>query len=341
MTAAVNVPAAADVESTPIERVVQQARRSAGPCVDRRLSRVAALMFALLAMSPALAAAQQHIALPPVNLGISSFMDAVSGPGLLLRENIGVYDAQRFRDAHGVTIAGQSSIFAFTSLSHIAYLFPEKVLCGYLGAEVLLPVVYVRLASPTGNLSTTGLGDVTFSPLVWQAPTLHLLGREVFQRLDMDIVAPTGDYSRNAPVTAGNNVWSVNPYYAVTWLATQRIETSWRLSYLWNSTNHAPGPGYDATSIQPGQAVHVNGAVSVVLLPGVRVGVAGYALRQVTDSRANGRAVPGSLEQVAALGPGLLASTKNTSLGVNSYWEFAAENRSEGVRMTAYLMRVW
>ena len=306
-----------------------------------RVSGLASLMFALVAMSPAFAAAQQHIALPPVNLGISSFMDAVGGPGLLLRENIGVYDAERFRDAHGVAIAGPNSIFAFTSLSHIAYLFPHTVFGGYLGAEVLLPVVYVRLSTPIANGSTAGIGDITFSPLVWQAPTVHFLRRDVFQRFDLDIVAPTGAYSRNALVTAGNNVWSVNPYYAVTWLATKRLETSWRLNYLWNSTNHAPGPGYEATSIQPGQAVHVNGAVSVEVVPGVRAGVAGYALRQITDSRANGRAVPGSLEQVAALGPGLLVSTKNTSLGVNSYWEFAAENRSEGVRMTAYLMRVW
>jgi hypothetical protein len=303
--------------------------------------RAAAFMFALLAMSPAFATAQEHIALPPVNLGISSFMDAAGGPGLLLHEDFAVYDAQRFRGAHGIRVPGASSIFAFTSLTHIAYLFPEKVLGGFIGAEVLLPVAYARLSTSMASDNTTGLGDVTFSPLVWQAGMVHLFGREVFQRLDLDIVAPTGDYNRNALVTAGNNVWSVNPYYAFTWLATKRIETSWRVSYLWNSTNHAPGPGYEAATIQPGQAIHVNGAVSAEITPTLRVGVAGYALKQITDAEANGRAVLGSLEQVAALGPGLLASAGKFQLMANGYWELAAQNRSEGVRLNASVMRAW
>jgi hypothetical protein len=292
-------------------------------------------------MSPAFAVAQQHIALPPVNLGATSFMDGLGGPGLLLDETVGVYDARRFRDASGVPIAGTNSIFVLTSVTHLAYLIPVKVFGGFLGAEILMPIVYARLSTPTGNGSTTGIGDVTFSPLVWQAPIVHILGRAFFQRLDLDIVAPTGDYDSSALVDAGNNIWSVNPSYAFTWLATNRIETSWRLHYLWNSTNHSPGPGYQATSIQPGQAVHFNGAVSVVVVPWLRVGVAGYFLRQITDSEANGRAVPGSLEQVAGLGPGLLASAGNLQLVVNGYLEFVAENRSEGVRLNAYLMRVW
>jgi hypothetical protein len=37
--------------------------------------------------------AQEHIALPPVNLGGSSFMDGVGGPGLLVRVALGVFCA--------------------------------------------------------------------------------------------------------------------------------------------------------------------------------------------------------------------------------------------------------
>lgn len=309
--------------------------------VSKQLQAKLARMLAVLAMSPAFALAQEHIALPPVNLGVSSFMDGAGGPGLMLHETVGVYDARRFRDADGRLIAGPGAIFAFTSIAHVAYLLPVKVLGGFVGTEVLIPVVAVRLTTPTASASTAGMGDVTFSPLVWQAPTVRILGHDVFQRLDLNIVAPTGDYDRHALVTAGNNVWSVNPYYAFTWIATKRIETSWRLHYLWNSTNRAPGPGYQATSIQPGQAVHLNGAVSVEIVPGLRVGAAGYYLRQITDSEANRRAVPGSQEQVAALGPGLLASAGSLQLIVNGYREFAAENRSEGVRLNAYVMRVW
>jgi hypothetical protein len=113
------------------------------------------------------------------------------------------------------------------------------------------------------------------------------------------------------------------------------------LHYLWNSANSAPAPGYEATSIQPGQAVHFNGAVSFAVVPALRIGVAGYFLRQITDSQVNRRAVAGSQEQVAALGPGFLVSIGALQLGMNAYGEFAVENRPQGTRVTAVAMEVW
>jgi hypothetical protein len=285
--------------------------------------------------------AQEHIALPPVNLGGSSFMDGVGGPGLLVREALGVFDASRFTDASGNAVPGQNTLFALTSATLVAYMPPLKVLGGSWGVEVLMPVVYAGLTTPSGSASTMGIGDITFSALVWQAPPLLLAGRQFFQRLDLDVVAPTGEYVRTALIAAGSNLWSVNPYYAFTWLATDRIETSWRFHYLWNSTNNAPGPAYEAASIQPGQAVHVNGAASVAIVPEFRVGVAGYFLRQITDSHANGRPVPGSQEQVAALGPGVLAQVGALQFVGNVYGEFAVENRPRGVRASAVVMEVW
>jgi hypothetical protein len=264
-------------------------------------------------------------------------MDAIGGPGLLVRQAVGVYEAQRLVGSNGAN----TSVFAFTSITHVAYAAPFKVLGGYWGGEVLFPVVYAGVTTPVGSGSIGGVGDITFSPVVWQAPDTTVLGRPLFQFVDLDVVAPTGEYKGSALVTAGSNVWSFNPFYAFTWLLTDRLETSWRLHYLWNSVNNSPGPGYGATSIQPGQAVHFNGAASFAIVPWLRAGVAGYFLRQITDSRANGVAVPGSLEQVAAIGPGLLASARPIQFVLNGYAEFAAENRSEGLRLSASVMGVW
>ena len=292
-------------------------------------------------MSPAPVSAQEHIALPPVNLGGSSFMDGVGGPGLLVREALGAFGAARFADASGATVSGQNTLFAFTSTTLVAYMPPFKVLGGNWGVEVLVPVVYASLTTPSGSASTTGIGDLTFSALVWQAPPVLLVGRQFFQRLDLDVVAPTGEYASSALLTVGSNLWSVNPYYAFTWLATDRIETSWRLHYLWSSANNAPPPAYEATSIQPGQAVHFNGAASVAVVPEFRVGVAGYFLRQLTDSKASGRSVSGSQEQVAGLGPGFLAQVGALEFVANVYSEFAVENRPRGTRASAVVMEVW
>jgi hypothetical protein len=268
-------------------------------------------------------------------------MDGVGGPGLLVREALGAYGAPRFADASGATVPGQNEVFALTSTTLVAYMPPFKVLGGNWGVEVLLPVVHAGLTTPSASATTTGIGDLTFSALVWQAPPLLLVGRQFFQRLDLDVVAPTGQYAGGALITAGSNLWSVNPYYAFTWLATDRIETSWRFHYLWNSTNNAPAPAYEATNIQPGQAIHFNGAASIAVVPEFRVGVAGYFLRQITESNANGRSVSGSQEQVAGLGLGFLASKGTFQFVANAYDEFAVENRPRGTRVSVVAMNVW
>jgi len=285
--------------------------------------------------------AQQHVALPPVNLGASSFMDGPGGPGLFARVPLALFIASRFVGAGGRTLPGNNTLVTMTEISHVAYAPPFKVLGGYLGVEVLVPVVSVDLTTPAGEATVTGLGDITFSPLVFQGPNVTLLGRPFFHRLDVDVNAPTGEYRREALASVGNHVWSLNPYYAFTWVLTDRLETSWRLHYLWNSTNDSPGPAYGATTIQPGQAVHFNGAFSVEVTGPLRAGVAGYFLQQITDSQANGRAVAGSRERVAALGPGLYAMTGSTQLIANAYGEFVVENRPAGARVDIVAIHVW
>lgn len=268
-------------------------------------------------------------------------MDGVGGPGILVREALGAFGAPHFSDASGATVPGENKLAVFTSTTLVAYMPPFKVLGGNWGCEVLVPVVHARLTAPSGSASTTGIGDVTFSALVWQAPTLVLGWGQFFQRLDFDIVAPTGQYASNLPITAGSHLWSLNPYYAFTWLATDRIETSWRVHYLWNSTNNAPAPAYGATSIRPGQAIHVNGAASIAVIPGFNAGVAGYFLRQISNSQANGHSVSGSQEQVAALGLGFMARVGALQFIANAYAEFAVENRPQGLRADVVVQDVW
>jgi hypothetical protein len=301
---------------------------------------VAAAAVAIVSLAPRPASAQQHIALPQVNLGSSSFMDGAGGPGLLLREALALVDAPRFAGPNGETIPA-SQLVAFSAITHVGYTLPFKVLGGFLGAEILVPIVHVDITTPVGKGSTTGVGDIAWSLLVYQAPDLMVLGRPFLHRLDADVIAPTGQYDRTALTTPGAHVWSLNPYYAFTWLFTEHLETSWRLHYLWSSTNGAPGPGYAATSIQPGQAIHVNGAVSYGVTRAVRAGVAGYVLQQLTDSRADGHAIAGSRERVVALGPGFLATAGGVQMFANAYAELAVENRPAGARLAVSALRVW
>jgi hypothetical protein len=296
---------------------------------------------ALVSMAPWPAAGQQHIALPPVNLGETSFMDGQGGPGLLTHVPAALYRAPRFTGPSGETLSGSNTLVTLSELTHLGYSPPIQVLGGYWGVEVLVPVVFVDMTTPAGEARAAGLGDIIFSPLVFQFANTTFLGGQFFHRLDVDVNAPTGEYRQEAPVSVGNHVWGVNPYYAFTWLPLDIFETSWRIEYLWNSVNDAPGPGYAATTIQPGQAFFFNGAFSVEATKLLRTGVAGYFLQQTTDSRADGHAVAGSRERVAALGPGFFALVGSTQLLANAYWEFAVENRPAGARLNLAALHVW
>jgi hypothetical protein len=302
----------------------------------------AAVVAGLFLVAPSRSFAQEHIALPQGDLGQSNFLDGTGGPGLLTHVAASLDDARRFTGPNGQTVPGDDSLVAFVVAAHLAYLVPIKVLGGYVGLEAIVPVVpYLRVQSPGGAATTSGVGDLTFGPLVFQLPDITLLGRPFSSRFSVDITAPTGRYSARALVNVSNHVWSVDPYYAFTWLLTDKLETSVRLHYSWNSANSDPGAGYGASTIQPGQSFHMNAGASYQVVPLLRAGVAGYFLQQTTDARANGAPVAGSRERVAALGPGLMAIAAGAQILASAYWEFAAENRPTGSVLLLSILKPW
>ena len=87
---------------------------------------------------------------------------------------------------------------------------------------------------------------------------------------------------------------SFRPYLAVTWRVTQRWEISSRLTYDWSSRNNNPSPAYGAADIQAGDQMEINMSASYAVSDNWRLGVSGYALRQLGDARIDGSPVPGS-----------------------------------------------
>src|SRR3954465_12257025 len=96
-----------------------------------------ALTCALLA--PTAAAAQ--VAMPPVNMGGTSFNDGVAGPGVLIEPGVIEYfHASHFVDAKGETISGRNTVNALGNLLHIGYITTHQILGGFWGTEMLVPV---------------------------------------------------------------------------------------------------------------------------------------------------------------------------------------------------------
>lgn len=282
------------------------------------------------------------IALPPVNLGDTNFQDAIAYPGWLLEELFTYYHAGRFNDYQGRERPGSNRVTILSAVTHVAWISNLKLLDGFYGAEILVPVAQIDAKTEFGPKDRDdGLGDVSVSPFFIQWPEYRLFGMPYFQRLDLLFKLPTGDYSRHSAVNVGSNVYSFNPYYAFTLVPTSRLEFSSRLYYLWNSENDEPYYRLRANNTQPGQAFHVNLASSYEVLKGLRLGAAGYALYQITDDKVDGDDQPRSRERVFGVGPGLKYRIDTWSLYANSYYEFGAENRPEGVKFAFRISKVF
>jgi anthranilate 1,2-dioxygenase (deaminating, decarboxylating) large subunit len=198
--------------------------------------------------------------------------------------------------------------------------------------DLILPVVSLNLkggAPLTEN--GAGLGDLLIGPYLQWDPIMGESGPVFMHRVEFQIIVPTGEYSSGNALNPGSNFLSFNPYWAATWFPSKKCTLSWRIHYLWNDENDDPWGG--ATTAQAGQAVHLNFATSYELMAKrLRVGLNGYYLKQITDSRVNGVDVSGK-EEVLGIGPGLIYSfSQNDHLFFNAYFETAAENRTEGQR---------
>ncbi len=287
-------------------------------------------------------ASGQHVSLPPVNLGDTNFLDGVAGPGLLVEETFEYYHGYRFTGRRGQKLSGDNYVDSLLSSTHVAYLTEFKILGGYYGVEAVVPVAYLDVDTDLGlRGSRVGVGDLNLSPFLVQWTDQKLFGMPYFIGWTSWSFCPRAGTAVTRPSTWVATSSASNPYYAFTLFLTPRLETSWRVHYLWNSDNTDPNRMFQAGSVQPGQAVHVNAALSYEVWPGVRAGLAGYYLKQISNARIDGHSVPDSQERVGAIGPGLLVSGKGLSLYLNAFLEVGAENRPQGTKLVLRLSKAF
>jgi hypothetical protein len=314
--------------------------RLPGSASQRRATAIGtAVLIYLVTLS---AAVQSQVNLPPVNLGGSSFMDGVAGPGWLFQETVILYDATDFTDSEGSNIPGDNEVDSIVALTQFSLVTEKQLFGGFYGAEVLLPIVDVDVDTGFGpNGSSTGIGDLIISPFIIQWMHGKLFDKPYWHRLNFDFMLPTGKYDSDKSVNIGSNVWSFNPYYAFTLEVSPKFEISGRLHYLWNSENDDPSPRLAADDTQPGQAFHMNYSASYEFMPGWRAGLAGYYLKQLTDHQIDNRDIANSKEQVFAIGPGVSYAAKGQFFNLNAYFESNAENRTEGTNITLRYSKVF
>lgn len=281
-----------------------------------------------------------QVLLPPVNLGSTSFVDGMGGPGTLIEESFVSYSSNKITDSQGVGISQRSRLDSFSAATLIAHITHKKIFGAYYGFEMLLPTARVSMDVFEKN-KETGLGDASISPLILQWVNGELFNLPFNHRLNFSFIVPTGSYDDSKQLNIGNNALSFNPHYAFTLNLSDYSELSMRAHYLWNGKNNSPNKAKNLRDTQAGQAFHINIASSYQISGHLKVGLSGYYLKQLNQHEAGGDVINDSIEQVFAVGPALQYKSSLLTLHANSYFESFAKNRPEGERLIFKISKVF
>jgi hypothetical protein len=272
--------------------------------------------------------------------GISTYrpglMDLFAGymapPGTTVVKNYFLFqDARADALTANGFIQAHTHTVTYTAATFAAYVTPWRIL----GSNWAFgAIAQTRLADqslrvgPAGHLShqtstVAGFGDLIFSPclLSWSFGRFHLMSSLMFY-------APTGGYDRHRIINIGTNRWAVEPDLGVTWMneETGRHFSAF-LGYTINTAN-------TETHYRSGDEFHVDFVTAQHLRNGLVLGMAGYALQQVTPDSGTGDAFGAFEGRVIALGPLVGATVKIGKLPINFCFkydfEFAARNLSTG-----------
>ncbi|NJJ55895.1 SphA family protein [Pseudomonas sp. B14(2022)] len=280
-----------------------------------------------------------------INLGGTSFYDGFAGPpGLSHLTYLKFSTASSLRTNSGKANSAfdNPKINVITLINQLSYYSPDTIGGGaHLGWSLLVPVVSLDATfgsnGPALQDNATGLGDVTVGPQIQFDPIVDAHGRPVFvQRVAFDTILPTGKYDKHKDLNPGSNYYSLNPYWAATWMPAPRWEVSWRLHYLYNFKNRDPASssqdsfeGKPVSNSRAGQSAWANFTASYEVIPNVSVGINGYYFRQITDDQINGDRLSDSREKVLGIGPGMFWKiSEGQGFWLNTYKETGVENRS-------------
>jgi hypothetical protein len=189
-------------------------------------------------------------------------------------------------------------------------------------AEAVLTGPLGRTIAFSRTDDRTGFGDVpVFGKLNWNAGAHNYM-------LYTAVNVPNGAYDRRlANLSIGH--WAQDLGAGYTYLDTK---SGWELSAVLGFTYNWQNP---TTDYQDGIDMHLDWAASKFLTKQLHIGVVGYAYQQITGDSGPGARLGGFESRVFGVGPQAgytfaLGGDYQGYLNLKGYWEFDAENRTEG-----------
>ena len=284
-----------------------------------------ASIAALLLFLHAPARAQQdlgHKTLGTVGLQAGRQPDA----GIYLVDMIVRYEATKLMNRNGAEIPVGLDLDALAGGLGVGAAFELPKLETFLDLAISVPLARasINTANPVASIDRSGLGDVFVQPLKlgWRTKHFQVVAGYGFY-------APTGESEPGGNDGVGRGHWTHQLSLGGTIDAGARRD--WHLSALASYDLNMQKRDIDITR---GDTVQIQGGASYTVGRILDVGVAGYALWQVTDD--SGTALPavlrGARDTVYGLGPeiDLRIPAARCSLVARFEHDFGARSRPQG-----------
>ena len=232
--------------------------------------------------------------------------------------------ADRFNDGNGNRLSARDfNLFIYGDALRTLYVHRLSFLGADVASQAIVSYLHADLTASGRTSSTSGIGDVTVTPLLlsWNhSEALHGLA-------GLDFNLPTGAYDKNAFINLGTHHFSFDPFYGITYTVPDGPEVMVAAFYNVNTEN-------SATHYRNGDEFLSNFAFGWNVGPW-SLGVQGSVWTQVTDDRQNGRSVgtDGNRGQIVAAGPSVRYVLAPNAFGF-AWWErdFVAHNATQGGR---------
>jgi hypothetical protein len=226
------------------------------------------------------------------------------------------------RIALSISTATYFENLALTELTHYSFLggnygFGVEVPVGYFSAEATIyPLRFDRSAS------AFGFGDLALVPLL-----LGWRSGDWSANFALTLIAPTGEYNENQPVSLSKHFWALDGAYSGSFLTERGFDMSFSLGYTVNREN-------PDTHYKSGDVTHLDLALGQYLSPRFKAGLVGYAVVQVTGDSGAGALLGPFKSNIYAAGAALeydpRIGGKDVSWQLRWYREFDAQNHLAG-----------
>jgi hypothetical protein len=297
---------------------------------------IRSLLVLALASVPGAIQAQNDAHYPVGIEGIKG--STLPPPGFYLRDYNMFYFANDLNNGAGNNIAPNNfQAVVYAQVPRAIWITDTKILGGYFGGDVVVPIEYIDLKAGPYHNSTFGLGDVYVENTLSWHPGQFDIGAAV--GLNM----PTG--ASGKPTSPGLGYWGPQLTLGVTWYADEA--KTWAVSALNRYEFNSEDRDLHAFHVTPGEAWTLEWAVSKTLkdvCPAIKamdLGVVGYYQQRTTASTGDEPIAATSYpySRVAAVGPEINVDFPFVMASLRYNYEFMADNRMQGNTITLTLTK--